>query len=307
MKSESNTYYYILDHSPDFRYFAFYQWVKGEEEPNFYDLYIYDQAQNTVRPLITETSTLENYPVFSPDSRMVAFTSSSGPPYWFNDIYIYDLNNDSLQRITFDEDINFEYELIWSPDGSTLAYISGDFVNLQNIHNGENTQLFSFLPYENLSKLSWSPDSEKMAFLVSDGTGRPTYQYLYMYDLSTNTLSNLTEGYPFPEKFTHFFYAWAADSSKIYINLPVETFTNIFEIDIEIQKITRITQPDKSTGFENDRHYVLLGLSVDGKYLIYHDGRTKPQQFICVIDLNTNQLIGKLEFPSNWEPEYLIP
>jgi Tol biopolymer transport system component len=107
-------------------------------------------------------------PRLSPDGRRIAVTiADSG-----NQIWIYDLNRETLTRLTFDGRSNLDS--VWTPDGKRVTYEGGAPGNIfwqpadgsgkpERLTTNEHAQIPS----------SWSPDGQVLAFVdVSPSTGR---------------------------------------------------------------------------------------------------------------------------------------
>lgn len=128
-------------------------------------------------------------PAWSPDGSKIAF---SGSKDGYSDIWLYDLEEDSLRQLTDEKYSDLQPE--WSPDGNTIAYISdrGTDTNLDNLDFGEmvitlmdmETGESSILPpYEGAKHINpqFSPNGNSL-FFISDFEG---VNNIYRYDLQT--------------------------------------------------------------------------------------------------------------------------
>lgn len=129
--------------------------------------YVFEIKRNILRPL-SKTYELQQSPVFSPDSRMVAFVVD-------NNIHIKKIDYDSEVQVTTDglknsiinglPDWTYEEEfamvnaMAWSPDGSTLCYLKFD---------ESNVPTFTFSLYE-----GWCEPQQEYALYP----GAFTYKY----------------------------------------------------------------------------------------------------------------------------------
>lgn len=111
------------------------------------DWYVFEIKRNILRPLSVEFK-LQQSPLFSPDSRMVAFVVD-------NNIYIKKLDYDSQVAVTkdgvidklingipdwtYEEEFSTSCSMAWAPDNSTLCYLS---------YNEEKVPKFSFSLYQ---------------------------------------------------------------------------------------------------------------------------------------------------------------
>jgi WD40 repeat protein len=72
-------------------------------------------------------------PAWSPDGRQIAFSGLVGG---FNDLFLYDLETESIRRLTSDP--YAELDPAWSPDGKLLAFATDRFTtNLQSLDVGD--------------------------------------------------------------------------------------------------------------------------------------------------------------------------
>jgi Tol biopolymer transport system component len=116
------------------------------------------------------------HPAWSPDGRYVAFAAQSGG---LTDLYVYDLQADSLRRLT--NDAYADLEPAWSPDGTKIAFVTDRFstdttnlrsgnyrLALMDVASGRITQLPSFEGVKNINPV-WSPDGSSIYFLSDRG------------------------------------------------------------------------------------------------------------------------------------------
>ena len=135
------------------------------------------------------------HPAWSPDGRYVAFAALSGG---LSDLYLYDLQTDSLRQLT--NDAYADLEPAWSPDGTKLAFVTDRFsTNLRTLTPGNYrlalidpvtdsiSPLPSFPDGKNIDP-QWSPDGGSIYFL-SDRTGITN---IYKLDVATGRQSQVT-------------------------------------------------------------------------------------------------------------------
>jgi Tol biopolymer transport system component len=138
-------------------------------------------------------------PAWSPDGRTVAFSALVGG---FNDLYLYDLEADTLRRLT--NDAFAELDPAWSPDGRSLAFSTDRFTtNLDNIvagklrlavmdvASGNVRQVGGFEDGKNISP-QWTADGRALYFL-SDHQG-VTNIFRKEIDGATTQVTNLVTG-----------------------------------------------------------------------------------------------------------------
>jgi Tol biopolymer transport system component len=135
------------------------------------------------------------HPAWSPDGRYVAFAAQADG---LTDLYLYDLDADSLRRLTHDPFADLEPA--WAPDGRTLAFVtdrfSTDTTNLRpgnyrlallHLASGRIEPLPSFDGAKNINP-EWSPDGTSIFFL-SDRGGITN---IYRLDVATGQRTQVT-------------------------------------------------------------------------------------------------------------------
>jgi Tol biopolymer transport system component len=139
-------------------------------------------------------------PTWSPDGKKIAFAGLVGG---FTDLFIYDLENEQLRRMT--DDPYSALQPAWSPNGNQIAFVTERFntdlavldighleLAVMDANTGEITRLPSFEGASNYNP-QWTPDSESIAFL-SDRNGIPNLYRLYLDSGEIRQISNLYTG-----------------------------------------------------------------------------------------------------------------
>lgn len=170
------------DWSPDGKYLTY---VSFENQlPAIYWQNIYTGR----RELLSERPGLNSAPVFSPDGKSLALVLSSSPGN--PDIYVMNLSNHALRRITHSDAIDTEPE--WSPDGHSLYFTSdrGGSPQIYKVNlSGGTPQRITFDGNYN-ARARISPDGRTLA-MVHREHGQ---LHIAAMNLNTGALLTLTNG-----------------------------------------------------------------------------------------------------------------
>ncbi len=137
-------------------------------------------------------------PSWSRDGRYVAFSGLVGG---LSDLYVYDLQESVLRRLT--NDAYADLQPAWSPDGSTLAFVTDRFstglssllygnyrIGLIDASSGAVRPLQAFDEGKHINP-QWSPDGQSLYF-VSDQNG---ISNLYRAEVASGELHQVTNLY----------------------------------------------------------------------------------------------------------------
>lgn len=183
------------DFSPDASKIAFSGWVSAEQNDQ---IFVVDAATGTATLQLTTCpaatpNCFSDFPVWSPDGTKIAFTHGDGFDSDDNpvneQVWVMDANGSNAHALTTGADPKDQVP-DWSPDGSRIAYSSGQFgsegIWTMNADGSNQHQLTGCAPASpgpcaagDDFGTAWSPDGSKIAFL-RDLTGlgihdRPVY------------------------------------------------------------------------------------------------------------------------------------
>jgi hypothetical protein len=137
-------------------------------------------------------------PTWSPDERHIAFSGLVGG---LSDLYVYDLTEDVLERMT--EDAYADLQPAWSPDGRTIAFVTDRFTTgLASLHYGNyriglldvaTGKMFESPGFPSGKHINpqWGADGRQIYF-ISDQNG---ISNVYRVDLRDESLYQITNLY----------------------------------------------------------------------------------------------------------------
>jgi Tol biopolymer transport system component/predicted Ser/Thr protein kinase len=131
------------------------------------------------------------FPRLSPDGRRVAVGIAEEE----TQIWLYDLSRDTLTRLTFEGNQN--YNAVWTPDGRRIAFQSdreGPLNIFWQLADGSGGLERLTTSGSNQFPISWSPDGQLLAFVEIDPTTQRDIWVLRMSDLSPASGQALSAG-----------------------------------------------------------------------------------------------------------------
>jgi len=208
----------------------------------------------------------DNFPVFSPDGKKIAFCS-----YKEGNADIFIMNNDGTNQENLTKSLADELCPSYSPDGKKIIFHSpqGGIISVYEMDiNGKNKKLISS---NNGFNVSYSPDNKKIIFdSVKNGYNRS----LKILDLKTNNEKVLFED---TNPFGHF-PKWSPDGKKILFNKgwfdkDGNSKLQICLYDLKTNHIDELTDgsfEDGKAAFSPDGNAILFYSNRDGiEYEIY--------------------------------------
>ncbi len=151
--------------SPDGRNLAFVSCTRLSALPESCDLCVIDEHRD-VSILLRGGNLLD--PTWSPDGSQIALARCAGEAC---DIFLVDLVNRTVRNLTNSDAI--DRLPVWSPEGHTIAYVSGSDIFVLDVRSGGVRNLTS-TPASVYSP-AWSPDGRRIAFVSEPGGAHGLY------------------------------------------------------------------------------------------------------------------------------------
>jgi len=175
-------------------------------------------------------------PTWSPDGQHVAFSGLVGG---LNDLFVYDLSNDSLKRLT--NDAFAELEPAWSPDGKQLAFATDRFttnltdlqagrlrIAIMDVATGDVRDAAGFRDAKNISP-QWTKDGRSLFFL-SDRQGITNVYRVSLDGGEPTQLTNLLTGV---SGITSLSPAMSAAAGRVVFSAYEEDGYNVYALDTD--------------------------------------------------------------------------
>ncbi|HEY6677867.1 MAG TPA: hypothetical protein VI411_03090, partial [Actinomycetota bacterium] len=144
-------------------------------------------ADGTAMTPLTDLSTDQFHPAWSPDGTKVAFDAQDGRGV--SQIDVVDAHGSNLQTLT--QGPGWNYLPAWSPDGARIAFVSNrdgnDEIYVMNA-DGSDQERLTTDPNEDLSP-NWSPDATRIAFQ----SNRDGFNRIYVMNPDGSGVVGLTE------------------------------------------------------------------------------------------------------------------
>jgi TolB protein len=204
------------------------------------DLFILDPSTATTRR-IAHTANVELYPVWSADSRFLAFEAEIRPADAAPHIEVQYIDTETGVVRSIPSRAPFNRQPVWSPSGRAIAFTSSDTVsaeegsnlNVFDLDSGAIIPLATDRGVDQASWPKWSPDGSTIA--VALGNTAEMTSDIALVDARSGSAKLIThdaKGYSRPD--------WSPDGSRLTYSSLVDGRGAIFVLDILSGKITTV-------------------------------------------------------------------
>jgi Tol biopolymer transport system component len=186
-------------------------------------------ADGSNQTRLTNYSSMDIYPAWSPDGTKIAFASDREGNW---EIYVMDATpGSSPTRLT--DHSSTDTAPAWSPDGTKIAFTSdragNDDLYVMDASDGSSPTLL-LSHDQSISNPVWSHDGEKIAFQLFDGD-------IYVMNATVGSdITNLTMNGLFNEH-----PAWSSDGTQIAFTSKRDDNRDIYVMDADGSNQTRLT------------------------------------------------------------------
>jgi len=235
---------------------------------------------------VTDNTWQDEYPVWSPDGKRIAFSSNSKGNY---DIFIMDADGSHIQQITSSS--KKEETPAWYPDNKTLAYAKStgggfggnDYLFKIDIQTGKGERIIP--DYQKRHIIPWiSPDGSLLTF-----TGKRTLGWdVALYDLKNKEVNFLEQGGKSCRG------RFSPDGKKIaYVCSKADGKGDIWLMNSDGSEKTRLTKRDETYDY-------FPSWSPDGQLIVFnsslkHDHIGK----LCMVEVETGKVFFLFDSPGN--------
>lgn len=249
--------------SPDNKKIAF-----SANYDNNFDIFVVDIEGNSIAN-VTKSKGYEYSFGWSPDGNSLAFVSDNEAVAineemgsWTNDLYIINLENDSIQKLS-DGNTQSQYGMpSWSPDGNSIVYSittrgkKGPLVsNIGTINlNSFESSLLTDISDLGRHEPVWSPDGKKIMYLEN---GRHNLILFVMNEDGTDKIQLTDDNLGFIYQ-----SYWSPDGTKILLSVKKNNKYHIFTVNADGTDMRNLTTVESQMD-------AVPYWSPDGKFIVF--------------------------------------
>ncbi len=153
------------------------------------DIWTIPAENGSPRNLTRSSDSAEHSPSWSPDGQWVAYISDATGNY---ELYVTQSDGLGESRKLTDAGKRYLYRLTWSPDSKRIAFWDqASVLWIYRMEGGEPTEVYQD-PAAGQASLSWSSDSNWLAFATGDSWRSPAK--IRLYDTGKGQLHTVTSG-----------------------------------------------------------------------------------------------------------------
>ncbi len=229
-------------------------------------------ADGTDQQQLTESDSINSFPVWSPDGRKILFVSDRSGN---SEIYVMNADGSDLQQLTKNDFDDWDPD--WSPDGSKILYGSeqdGSIGIYVMNADGSDPQRLGMFYEEGVWGPVWSPDGSQILFVTkTDGNNEILMMNADGSDQQQFTKNNNADWDP----------DWSPDGRKIIFTSDLDGNYQIYMMNSDLSNIVRITNNDHNNldpDWSPDGSKILFRSDLDGDddiYVIDVDGTNLQQ------------------------------
>ena len=206
-------------------------------EDSFWQIYALNSSTGE-RLRLTETSSNERTPKWSPDGRQIVFASDRDGN---REIYVMSINGDRLVNLT--QHPAPDWQPAWSPDGTRIAFSSYRDSNWEvYVINADGTNLVRLTQHQDSDfSPTWSPDGSRLLF----ASRRQGDADLFVIDLDTLELVQLTHS-----EMDEYDPAWSPDGQWIAFVTQIGQQSDIFVMRADGSGAVNLTNSSYANDFQ---------------------------------------------------------